>query len=74
LVAGDRNPRTIELWLHCSSIPSKPPSAQLAATSAYPAMISSISAWSIALGTSRNSGSATAEGAHTGNRVYIDEA
>jgi hypothetical protein len=27
-----------------------------------------------AFGTSRNSGSATADGAHTGSRVYIDDA
>ena len=38
------------------------------------ATISAISAASTALGTSRNSGSATGDGAHTGSRVYIDEA
>ena len=34
LVAGDRKPRTIEEWLHCSSMPSNPPSAQCSATCA----------------------------------------
>ena len=74
LVAGDRKPRTIDEWLHCSSMPSNPPSAQCSATMAYPATISSISACVTALGTSRNSGSATGDGAHTGSRVYIDDA
>ena len=55
-------------------MPSKPPSAQCSATSAYPATISSISAWVTALGTSRNSGSATGDGAQTGSREYIDDA
>ncbi len=74
LVAGDRKPRTIEECEHWSSMPSKPPSAQRSATSAYPATISRISAWLTALGTSRNSGSATGLGAQTGRREYIEDA
>ena len=74
LVAGDRKPRTIDEWLHCSSMPSNPPSTQWVATAAYPATISPISAVLTALGTSRNSGSATADGAHTARREYIEDA
>uniref|UniRef100_A0A6J7PHN4 Unannotated protein n=1 Tax=freshwater metagenome TaxID=449393 RepID=A0A6J7PHN4_9ZZZZ len=73
-VAGERNPRTIEEWEHCSSMPSKPPSAQCSATSAYPATMSAISACDTALGTSRNRGSATGDGAQTGSREYMEDA
>ena len=74
LVAGDRNPRTIDEWEHCSSTPSKPPSTQCPATVAYPSTISAISWSSTAFGTSRNRGSATGLGAHTGSREYMLEA
>lgn len=74
LVAGERNPRTIEECEHCSSTPSKPPALQCPATVAYPATISSISSVVTALGTSRNSGSGTGDGAHTGSREYMLDA
>ncbi len=74
LVAGERNPRTIEECEHCNSTPSKPPSRQCRATVAYPATISSISACVTACGTSRNIGSGTGDGAHTGSREYMPDA
>ena len=43
LVAGERKPRTMDECEHCNSTPSKPPSAQWAATRAYPSTISLIS-------------------------------
>jgi len=73
LVARERNCRTIEEWEHCSSTPSNPPSTHRAATSAYPATISAISRSSTGFGTSRKSGSATADGAQTGRREYMDD-
>ena len=47
---------------------------QCPATVAYPSTISAISWGSTALGTSRNSGSGTGLGAHTGSREYMLEA
>ena len=55
-------------------MPSNPPRAQCSAVRAYPVTISAISAWSTSLATSRNIGSATGDGAHTGSREYIPEA
>ncbi len=64
----------MEEWEHCSSMPSKPPSMQWSATVAYPLTISPISWSSTAFGTSRNSGSGTGLGAHTGRLEYMLEA
>ena len=75
LVAGDRKPRTIELWEHCSSMPSKPPSRAVPGHERVARRRSRRSRrGSTAFGTSRNSGSGTGDGAHTGSRLNIDDA
>jgi hypothetical protein len=52
-------------------MPSKPPSAQCSATSRVPGDDLGDLGVDTALGTSRNSGSATGDGAHTGRREYM---
>jgi hypothetical protein len=75
LVAGDRKPRTIDECEHCSSMPSKPPSHAVPGDQGVAGHdLGDLVRRSTALGTSRNSGSGTGLGAHTGSRVYMLEA
>ena len=75
LVAGERKPRTIEECEHCSSMPSKPPSrAVLGDGGVAGDDLGDLGRGRPPWAPRGTAGRPPATGAHTGRRVYIDDA